>query len=75
MSKRTGENFVRERLAEMPKAPVLEPGPKVQVKMPEMGGSEGGSPMPMAQLKAPTRPTLTFHLAPKLAPFLVCKKA
>lgn len=54
----TGKRFVQEKLAEMPKAPVLAHGPKVQVKMPEMGGSEGGSPMPMAQVPSmPTRPT------------------
>ena len=54
----TGKRFVQEKLAEMPKAPVLAPGPKVQVKMPEMGGIEGGSPMPMAQVPSmPTRPT------------------
>lgn len=63
-----GKRFVQEKLAEMPNVPVLAPGPKVQVKMPERGGSEGGSTIPMAQLKAPTRPTQLIGADGKMYP-------
>lgn len=58
VSRETGRKFVAEMLAEMPNAPLRSPANVGQVKMPESGGIEGGSPMPMAQVPSmPTRPT------------------
>lgn len=65
----TGKRFVQEKLAEMPKAPVLTPGPKVHVKMPESGGSEGGSTSQKSQLPSmPTRPTQLIGADGKMYP-------
>lgn len=63
-----GKRFVNERMAEMPKAPVRAPSPKSQVKMPERGGSEGGSPVNNLQVKAPTRPTQLIGADGKMYP-------
>ena len=68
VSKRTGENFVRERLAEMPKAPLRSTAQNAQLKMPERGGSEGGSTAQNAQLKAPARPTQLIGANGKMYP-------
>lgn len=65
----TGKRFVQEKLAEMPKAPVLATGPKVQLKMPERGGSEGGSTANVGQLPSmPTRPTQLIGANGKMYP-------
>lgn len=61
-----GKRFVNERLAGMPKAPVRAPSPKSQVKMPERGGSEGGSTSQKSQL--PTRPTQLIGADGKMYP-------
>lgn len=68
ITRQAGTKFVNEKLAEMPKAPLRSPVNDLQVKMPERGGSEGGSPMPMAQLKAPTRPTQLIGADGKMYP-------
>ena len=65
----TGKRFVQEKLAEMPKAPVLSTRPKVQLKMPEMGVSEGGSTAQNAQFPSmPTRPTQLIGANGKMYP-------
>lgn len=56
VSRATGERFVRERLAEMPKAPV-SPVSKTQVKAPTNGQDAPVSPAQNAQVKMPVRPT------------------
>lgn len=58
VSRDTGVRFLQVKLAEMPNEPVLAPRKKCEVKIPESGVSDGGSPMPMAQVPSmPTRPT------------------
>ena len=42
--------------------------PMAQLKMPERGGSEGGSTSPKSQLKAPTRPTQLIGANGKMYP-------
>lgn len=68
----TGKNFVSRQLANLasttPPAPVRAPSQKSQVKMPERGGSEGGSPAQNAQVKAPTRPTQLIGADGKMYP-------
>ena len=60
---------MRERLAEMPNEPSRQPASKTQVKMPERGGRDGGSPMPMAQLPSmPVRPTQLIGADGKMYP-------
>lgn len=66
VSRATGDRFVQEKLAAMPVAPARSPASKMQVKMPERGGSEGGSTAPMAQL--PTRPTQLIGADGKMYP-------
>lgn len=69
VSRATGERFVREMLAAMHVAPARSPASLTQVKMPERGGSEGGSPMPMAQVPSmPTRPTQLIGADGKMYP-------
>lgn len=64
-----GKRFVQEKLAEMPNVPVRAPGPKVQVKMPERGGIEGGSTANVWQLPSmPTRPTQLIGADGKMYP-------
>ena len=69
VSRSTGERFVREMLAAMPVAPARSPASKIHVKMPEMGGSEGGSTAQNAQLPSmPTRPTQLIGADGKMYP-------
>ena len=69
VSRATGDRFVRERLAEMPNEHSRTPESKTQVKMPEMGGSEGGSTAQNAQLPSmPTRPTQLIGADGKMYP-------
>lgn len=69
VSKRTGENFVRERLAAMPVAPARSTAQNAQLKMPEKGGIEGGSTAQNAQLPSmPTRPTQLIGANGKMYP-------
>ena len=69
VSKRTGENFVRGRLAEMPVAPARSTAQNAQLKMPERGVSEGGSTGPKVQLPSmPVRPTQLIGANGKMYP-------
>ena len=69
VSHTTGERFVRERLAEMPNEPMISPRKKCEVKMPEMGGIEGGSTANVWQLPSmPTRPTQLIGADGKMYP-------
>ena len=69
VSRMTGKRFVDEKLAEMPKSPVRATVTKLQLKMPERGGSEGGSPMQKSQLPSmPTRPTQLIGANGKMYP-------
>lgn len=68
VSHTTGERFVRERLAEMPNEPMISPRKKCEVKMPERGGSEGGSPASKTQVKMPVRPTQLIGADGKMYP-------
>lgn len=56
VSRPTGERFVREKLAEMPKAPVRPPVSKTQVPTRPKRPVEGGPVAQNAQLTAPVRP-------------------
>ena len=60
----TGKNFVNRQLANLasttPPTPVSSPANVWQVKMPEMGGSDGGSTANVGQL--PSMPTRPMHL-------------
>lgn len=68
----TGKNFVSRQLANLasttPPAPVSSPVNNLQVKMPERGGSEGGSTANVGQLKAPARPTQLIGANGKMYP-------
>lgn len=66
VSKQTGNRFVQEKLAAMPVAPARSTMPMAQLKMPERGGSEGGSTSPKSQL--PTRPTQLIGANGKMYP-------
>lgn len=69
VSHTTGERFVRERLAEMPNEPMIATRKKCELKMPERGGSEGGSTAQNAQLPSmPTRPTHLLGANGKMYP-------
>ena len=68
ITRQAGSKFVNEKLAEMPKAPARSTVNNLQLKMPEMGGGEDCSTVPMAQLKAPTRPTQLIGANGKMYP-------
>ena len=68
----TGKNFVNRQLANLasttPPAPDRSTMPMAQLKMPERGGSEGGSTANVGQLKAPARPTQLIGANGKMYP-------
>lgn len=66
VSKQTGNRFVQEKLATMPVAPARSTMPMAQLKMPERGGSGGGSTSQKSQL--PTRPTQLIGANGKMYP-------
>ena len=69
ITRQAGTKFVNEKLAEMPKAPLRSPVNNLQVKMPDRGGSEGGSPGPKVQVPSmPTRPTKLIGADGKMYP-------
>ena len=68
VSRPTGERFVREKLAEMPKAPVRPPVSKTQVPTRPKRPNEDDSPVSMTQVKAPVRPTKLVGADGKMYP-------
>ena len=79
VSKRTGEGFVREKLAEMPKTPVRPTAQVAQLpRRPTPGGADASRPNPtaqVAQLKAPARPTKLIGANGKMYPVRPTPKA
>ena len=68
----TGKNFVNRQLANLasttPPTTVSSPRTLCEVKMPERGGSEGGSTDNVGQLKMPVRPTQLIGANGKMYP-------
>lgn len=69
ITRQAGTKFVNEKLAEMQEAHLRSTVNNLQLKMPERGGSEGGSTAQNAQLPSmPTRPTQLIGANGKMYP-------